>query len=267
MSAALLITAVAVATGTAVGLLVRTYAGVSPLAVPTSSPAGRLHAGLHRSAYPDVAAGGVLVGWAAALVAAGWLTGLGIGLVTDGGSLGLVDWFAARRTPWLTRTLRAGTWLGDSSLTVPVAVVVGLLWRWRRGDWWALTVLAVGYLGSGVIYNAVKFLVARARPVGDLVLGAATGGAFPSGHTANATVLYLGLLLVALATGRGRRADVPLAVASGALIAVVALSRVYLGVHWSTDVIGGAVLGALWIGAVAAIMGAIPSGTTEGPGR
>lgn len=255
MGAALVIAAVAVASGTALALLVRTYAGVSRLALPTSSPAGRLHARLRRSPYPGVVAGSALAVWACVLVAVGWVAGLGIDLVTDGGSLGLVDWFAANRTPQLTRALRAGTLLGDSSLVLPVAVVVGALWRWRRGDWWALALLVVGYLGSGAVYNAVKFLVARARPVGDLVLGAATGGAFPSGHTANATVLYLGLLLVALETERGRRSDVPLAAASGALIAVVALSRVYLGVHWATDVIGGVVAGALWIGAVAAVVG------------
>lgn len=263
MRAALVIAAVAAATGTVLALLVRTYAGVSRVAWSASSPVGRLHAGLRRSAYPGVAAGGALAAWACVLVAVGWVAGLGIDLVTDGGSLGLVDWFAANRTPWLTHALRAGTWLGDSSLVLPVAVVVGALWRWRRGDWWALALLVVGYLGSGAVYSMVKFLVARARPVGDLVLGAATGGAFPSGHTANATVLYLGLLLVALATERGRRSDVPLAVASGALIAVVALSRVYLGVHWATDVIGGVVFGALWIGGVAAIMGAMPREGTQ----
>lgn len=267
MSAALVIVSVAVASGTALALLVRTYAGVSRVALRPSSPAARLHARLRRTAHPGVVAGWVLCAWACLLVAVGWAAGLGIDLVTDGGSLGLVDWFAANRTPWLTRALRAGTLLGDSSLVLPVAVVVGALWRWRRGDWWAMVLLVVGYLGSGAVYSAVKFLVARARPVGDLVLGAATGGAFPSGHTTNATVLYLGLLLVALATERGRRSDVPLAVVSGALIVVVASSRVYLGVHWATDVIGGLVLGALWIGAVAVISEAVPrEGTRSGTG-
>lgn len=187
------------------------------------------------------------VTWWALLTSLGWAAGVAVAWVTPSGSLGLVDWFAAHRWEGLTWAMARVTWLGSGAVVLPMAVTAGLVWRSRRGTWWALTVLVIGYLGSAASYNLVKYLVARARPAADLALGTASGASFPSGHAANAAAVFLGLAIVVRAA-RGRS---PLATwagaGAGALIALVAMSRVYLAVHWVTDVIAGAVLGSLWV--------------------
>lgn len=239
---------VAVTAGLTTALTTRTYAGASL----GWSPIGRLRARLNRSSRRQPTVVRVLLAWCMLLVAGGWIVGLAVEWSTGGGSVGLVGWFAARRVGWLTDAMQIATRLGGSPVAVPVAAAVGLVWRWRRGSWWAFRLLAVAYLGSSLIYNAVKWLVGASRPVGDVVLGLATGPAFPSGHTANATVVYGGALIVALATHRGRRLQAGLVALCGALVATIALSRVYLGVHWLLDVVGGALLGGLWLAAVVA---------------
>lgn len=263
MDAAVVVAASMAATGVAVALVVRAYAGVA-LDVAPGGPLGRLQSRLRGATGPGVRRLAPLGAWVVVLIAAGWVLGIALGAVTDDGSLGAVDWFAARRTPWLTRTMAAATWLGDSSVVLPIAVVAGLLWWWRRGDGWALNLVLGAYLGSAVAYSTVKFLVARARPVGDVVIGTASGAAYPSGHAANATAVYLALLVVALTTPWGRRHDGALAAVAGALIALVASSRIYLGVHWLPDVLVGALIAGLWLGAVVLVLGADPPRARRG---
>ncbi len=267
MAAATVIATAVIAVATAAVLLVRAYAGTS-VAIPggpPTSPIARLRDRLARADRREAAVAGALVAWAVALIAAGWMSGLVVGLLTERGSVGAVGWFAARRAPWLNEVVQVVTWLGDSAVVVPVAVTVGLAWRWRRGDWWAMTLLAVGYVGSGVIFNSVKFAVARSRPAVDFAIGTASGASYPSGHTANATVLSVGLLVVALAAGWGRRRDARLAALAGGIVAAVGASRIYLGLHWLTDVIGGVLLAGLWIGGVVTVLGARPHTGVAGP--
>jgi undecaprenyl-diphosphatase len=126
-------------------------------------------------------------------------------------------------------------------LIVAVAVPAG--WGRRR------TVLLVLVLtaGTSLIVNAIKLLIGRPRPTLEEVLATATGYAFPSGHSAQAVVAYA--TLAYLLTRRWRRRSV--AVVAWTTAAVVALvvgfSRMYLGVHWMTDVIGGYLLAAVWM--------------------
>lgn len=261
MDAAAVIVTLAVGVGLGAALVVRVYAGISVAAAP-DAVVGRVRDRLARARNEGAARVAALVVWAVVLTVVGWSSGVAIELITDGGSLGIVGWFATHRTAWLTGAMRVLTWLGDSTVVVPVLLSAGLLWRWRRGGRWALALLAVGYLGSSAIYNTVKFLVAASRPAGDLAVGVATGASFPSGHTANATVLGIGLVVVLLASGPAHRRDGIIAATAGALIAVVGVSRVYLGLHWAPDVVGGAVLGGLWLAGAVAVLGARPRDAT-----
>jgi membrane-associated phospholipid phosphatase len=117
---------------------------------------------------------------------------------------------------------------------VPIGVVVGLLLA--RRPWGALYSLVAAATSAGVV-QLVKNLVGRARP--DDILVAADFGAFPSGHVANAATLAATFVLL-FGMRRGR---LWVWMLGSAWIVAMALSRTYVGAHWVTDTVGGALVG------------------------
>jgi undecaprenyl-diphosphatase len=144
---------------------------------------------------------------------------------------------AMRRAP-LTFVARHGfDPLGRFPLSWALVAVAGaVLWRDRRR--WAVVVLLIGELMSWATNALIKAAVDRSRPPGALLQSSLSS--FPSGHAAFAAVT--GVLLVGLLVPTGRRA-VP-AVIAAALTIATAWSRIYLLVHWPSDVIGGIFVGA-----------------------
>lgn len=119
------------------------------------------------------------------------------------------------------------------------------LWRGRR----RLTIyLGVTTLLGGAVDTAVKVLVNRPRPDLEDPVAHAIGKSFPSGHAMTSTICY-GALLLAFFPVMPRRARLPAAIAAGTLVVLIALSRLALGVHYVTDVVGGIVLGLAWLAA------------------
>jgi membrane-associated phospholipid phosphatase len=106
----------------------------------------------------------------------------------------------------------------------------------------------VAVLGAEVLQHAIKALIQRPRPLVPR-LEHVTGSSFPSGHATESTAVALALVL--LLGRRPRRERVAAALAATLLVAAIAASRVYLGVHYPTDVAAGIILGAGW-GATAA---------------
>ncbi|MER6350188.1 phosphatase PAP2 family protein [Streptomyces sp. NPDC001595] len=130
-------------------------------------------------------------------------------------------------------------------------VVVWLLWRTRT--WWTALWLAVTVALGTLVQQALKAAVGRARPVWPDPVDSAHYAAFPSGHAMTATVVCGLLLWLLHRHGVSRvvwRTAVTAAVVS---VAGVGLTRVWLGVHWLSDVVGGWLLGAALVaGAIAA---------------
>lgn len=133
---------------------------------------------------------------------------------------------------------------------VLIAVFLIVAKRWRALQIFAAT------MGSGQVISFVtKYLVARPRPV-DAIAALPSSPAFPSGHTCTAFLLFLFLwLLLACpglsqrdqdthAQGISHRATIVILVVAILMACIVGLTRIYLGVHWPSDVLAGALLGA-----------------------
>lgn len=146
---------------------------------------------------------------------------------------------------WLPSAVRDVTALGSTTvLTLVVLVTAGFL-ALRRRFRSALLVLAATALGA-LCVTLVKALIARSRP--DLVerLMDEASHSFPSGHAANSAIVYLTLATLLFPVVRGwRMRGFVLAVAM-LLVGLIGLSRVYLGVHWPSDVLAGWAFGSCW---------------------
>ena len=119
-------------------------------------------------------------------------------------------------------------------------------WVLRHGGRKLAVFLAVTCIGGGVVDTIVKVVVGRPRPEVDEPIITAFGQSFPSGHSMQAVVCYGALLLVFLPLLSGRARTSAIA-ATAVLIVAIGFSRLTLGVHYISDVVGGYVLGAAWL--------------------
>ena len=189
--------------------------------------------------------------WTAAMRSAGSALALVVLAlqVSHGGWLTDVDrsvtaWTIAHRSPVGGHVAVAVTNLFGPVETVGAAVIVAVLvgW-WLRSLPAGLTIVAaVG--GASVTGWLIKLLVARARPPVLIQETVETDYSFPSGHVTG-TAAVMGITAAVLVVGRSRAFRALLTAVAAVVVCAVAASRVYLGVHWLTDVVAGALLGAM----------------------
>lgn len=150
--------------------------------------------------------------------------------------------FQSLRNSWSDRIFVAITELGDSFVNICLfgAVLLVLLGKrcYRAAGYWTLTVL-VGLAGVQLL----KWLIHSPRPMA-LYHGASAYG-FPSGHTTMSVILY-GFLAILLARGLSGTLRWGLFVSVFLISFIIAISRLYLGAHWLSDVLGGFFVGASW---------------------
>jgi membrane-associated phospholipid phosphatase len=162
----------------------------------------------------------------------------------------LATFVAGHRSGWLTAVVQLVTWLGSSLFIIPLGLAVGgYLWV-RRRVWQPVVMMAVAFVGAASLYDIVKPAVGRARPPASLQVGGPDEGfAFPSGH-ATQSIAFYGMLAVVLIVWHAPRRRLIIAIAAGVTTLVIGASRLYLGVHWLTDVLGGYALGLTWLSLV-----------------
>ncbi|MHB8669613.1 MAG: bifunctional DedA family/phosphatase PAP2 family protein [Acidimicrobiales bacterium] len=179
----------------------------------------------------------------------------------------VLDFFVRHRRPWLNTVVRVVTTLGGSAVIIPLLAVVAAVARWRRHTWRPLLVFAGAHGGAALLARVVKALVGRPRPPARLAVEHFGGSSFPSGH-ATQVVAAWGALAFVLAVGASWPRRVALWSAAVLVGLVVGISRLYLGAHWLSDVVGGWALGAVWLLLVLLVAHAAPDrATPEAGGR
>ena len=145
--------------------------------------------------------------------------------------------------PWLALIAIWISYLG----TWPVVVVItlaGAIWLFWRGQRWESLILLIASFSGRALVILEKAYFARLRPEENLRLVEVHYESFPSGHSANSMIVYLGLALLAFHDEKRTK----WAIAGALLLSfLIGLSRPMLGVHWPSDVIGGWSFGALWV--------------------
>jgi undecaprenyl-diphosphatase len=149
----------------------------------------------------------------------------------------------------IVSVVKAVTYLGSNAVlwTVIAAAVIILAIRKR---WWLASYLLVTGAGALVLDPVLKSLVGRLRPVVAHPIAYGTGDSFPSGHALGSIVCYGAILLVFLPAARGRWRPAFITVIT-ALVVLIGISRLLLGVHFLSDVIGAWALGITWLGLTA----------------
>ena len=207
----------------------------------------------------------VLTGWAMTLAVLVMVLGFGaIGVLavmvrSHRGfvhwDLSAARWGATHASATSTNVLRKITQFGGAVVLVPLAVVVTIVVVLRRRVGWLQVVgfmlMCVG--GQYLVANIIKTVVDRARP-DVLRLTGFSGASFPSGHATAAAATFAAFALITT-VGRSRRVRAAAAGAAVGFAVLIAESRVLLGVHWLTDVIGGLALGWAWFALCSILFG------------
>lgn len=147
--------------------------------------------------------------------------------------------FVESRTPAMNTFMTGASWLFDPKRAVALALVVAVaVWWFVKKVMHALYILcSVAF--SGINGYIIKHIDSRPRPEEAYRLITEDGYSFPSGHATAVTALIVSLVLVLTMTRLGRRLRYLLWVAALLFIVFICMTRLYLGVHWVTDVIGG----------------------------
>ena len=196
-----------------------------------------------------------LVGGAIALWGLLALIGLLIKHVLVYGRVGSWDrsvevWFVAHRRGSLNTLTSYANDLGSTRSVIGLAIVIFLVFRWRSGRWHESWVILTVMVGEVTIFVAVTLTVQRLRPDVVRLDKSPPTSSFPSGHTAAAMALYGGLAVLLMCIYGGNWKTSFVAVLLFCLPVIVALSRLYRGMHYPTDVFVGAVGGGLWMALV-----------------
>ncbi len=159
----------------------------------------------------------------------------------------VLDWFLGVRVPALTTAFVIVTQVGSTVAMAVLAVLVGgwLWWRGRRTD---AVFVVVTMAGASALFRGLKLFFDRPRPPPVYHLVNETNESLPSGH-ATMSVVVIGSLAVLAWAGRAALTRTVTVLAALVWIGADGTSRLYLGVHWLSDVLAGYLLGAAWLAA------------------
>jgi membrane-associated phospholipid phosphatase len=158
----------------------------------------------------------------------------------------LSNWLHTHASPSLTNAMFVITSLGSTQVASIIAIGFGLYLLWQRRPYW-LAAAWLSVFGGMLLNRLLKYLFHRARPHFDDPILTLTSYSFPSGHTMTATVLYGFLTAFLVAQTKSWRQRVLVILTASLLIALVGFTRIYLGAHYLSDVLGALAEGSAWL--------------------
>lgn len=161
----------------------------------------------------------------------------------DEGAVAFVQSYA---NPAVTQVAQIISFFGSVAFLAGASVVAALVFV--RNRWFdAILGLALTMLGGGALNMLLKQLFQRERPVFETPLVNLTSFAFPSGHTMGATLFYMFIAAVVAYAMKSRWVRVLAFSSALILIVMIGMTRIYLGAHFVTDVVGAIVAGTAWL--------------------
>ena len=179
----------------------------------------------------------------------------------------LAQYGADHATDWSTNAMRNISHIGGTSVIVSLAVLATVIELIRKPSKALPLFMFVVVAGQFALSNGVKYIVERARPDISRLTGF-SGTSFPSGHSTAASATLAAIALIST-RNRSRRVKIAAAAVAAGLAVVVAATRVFLGVHWFTDVIAGLLVGWGWFAICSIAVGGrlltfgLPAATAE----
>jgi membrane-associated phospholipid phosphatase len=199
---------------------------------------------------------------ASVLMAAAWLFGaITEDVVHQDVPLGTIDsnvatWLHARATPAWTSVMSIISDFGAPLTDIVIASLAALVLLWKHARSWLLA-LVLAVAGGALLNIIIKHLIRRDRPIFEDPIQTLTSYSFPSGHAMGSTLLYGMLAAIVIAHVRDRRLRVLAVAGAASLVAMICFSRIYLGVHYLSDVVAGFLAGLVWLGACLAAVAAL----------
>ena len=162
------------------------------------------------------------------------------------GDKAIPRWFAAHRTPSWTHWSLVFTTLGATTAILIVSVITSVVFLAVTRSWRPVIFLAVVMFGELAAFLAAAAVVKRPRPDVTHMDTHLPTSAFPSGHVAATTCLYVAIAILVIGTARGWWRYLFL-IPAVAMPVLVALSRIYRGEHHPTDVLASLLFAGLWL--------------------
>jgi undecaprenyl-diphosphatase len=192
----------------------------------------------------------------AAVVAFAALAGIVSGGATQALDESALRWFEARRSPALDEIMIEITTLGNGVVLI-MLVFTASVFLWLTSHRWSVYLLIAGMIGGKLLNTFLKTSFDRTRPGVVEWLYDATSPSFPSGHAMGAFITYGTVAYLVGRIGPTARLRHATWFIATLIILAVGISRIYLGVHYPSDVLAGFLAGLAWLGFIAATLTAL----------
>lgn len=168
----------------------------------------------------------------------------------------VLHWLAVRRTPFLDQAMLEITTLG-AGLVLIMIVVIASVFLWQTQHKWSAYLLLLATLGGKLLNTLLKAFYERPRPSIVQSLTETHSASFPSGHAMSSMVVYASVAYLVGRLEAGRGLQHTTWIIAGLVIMLIGVSRMYLGVHYPSDVLAGFLGGLAWVGFLVASMRAL----------